>query len=219
MTHPVLTPTSPTKAAHRSPWHRMPFRLASTSSRGMRLRSSSSSIVNRGQSLAYEQQAPQELQAPIGRHVWDLCGAILLPRAPAWRSGHVGPSRRNCRFRTVMRALPSVAARLRRPRGRSSSAAVRATTAVTDCRPVRRWPATVVTSCALTSNTPRRPAAAHARGVTISLGGSVFDRDRLPCHALDIAQQRALIRTAQGQLVRYGRCGAHSSPVPPVARS
>src|SRR5262252_3523452 len=64
MTHPVLTPTSPTKAAHRSPWHRMPFRLSSTSSRGMRLRSSSLSVVNRGQSLEYEQQAPQELQAP-----------------------------------------------------------------------------------------------------------------------------------------------------------
>ena len=90
----VLTPTSPTKAAHRSPWHRMPFRLSSTSSRGMRLRSSSFSIVNRGQSLEYEQQAPQELQAPIGRHACDLCGAILS--APVWRSSHVGPSRRYC---------------------------------------------------------------------------------------------------------------------------
>ena len=30
----------------------------------MRLRSSSLSVVNRGQSLEYEQQAPQELQAP-----------------------------------------------------------------------------------------------------------------------------------------------------------
>src|SRR5689334_20559348 len=72
MAHPVLTPTSPTKAAHRSPWHRMPFRLSSTSSSGMRLRSSSFSIVNRGQSLEYEQQAPQELQASIGRHACDL---------------------------------------------------------------------------------------------------------------------------------------------------
>src|SRR5262249_26564025 len=83
MTHPVLTPTSPTKAAHRSPWHRMPFRLSSTSSRGMRLSSSSFSIVNRGQSLEYEQQAPQELQAPIGRRLWDLCGAILSTEGPS----------------------------------------------------------------------------------------------------------------------------------------
>src|SRR5262249_49347788 len=84
--HPVLTPTSPTKAAHRSPWHRMPFRLSSTSSRGMRLRSSSFSIVNRGQSLEYEQQAPQELQAPIGRRPWDLWAAILAPPRLAERS-------------------------------------------------------------------------------------------------------------------------------------
>jgi hypothetical protein len=83
MTHPVLTPTSPTKAVHRSPWHRMPFRLSLTSSRGMRLRSYSFSVVNRGQSLEYEQQAPQELQAPIGRHVWDLCGAILSTECPS----------------------------------------------------------------------------------------------------------------------------------------
>jgi hypothetical protein len=109
----------------------MPFRRSSTSSRGMRLSSSSSSIVNRGQSFEYEQQAPQELQAPIGRHVWDLCGTILLPRALAWRSGHVESGPRNCRIRTVMRALPSVTARMRRPRGSSSSAAVRATTALT----------------------------------------------------------------------------------------
>jgi hypothetical protein len=53
-------------------------RLSSTRSRGMRLRSSSSSIVNRGQSLEYEQQAPHELQAPIRTDVWDLCGAILF---------------------------------------------------------------------------------------------------------------------------------------------
>src|SRR5262249_57197795 len=65
------------------PWHRMPFRLSSTSSRGMRLRSSSFSIVNRGQSLEYEQQAPHELQAPIGRHVWDLCSAILSTESPS----------------------------------------------------------------------------------------------------------------------------------------
>src|SRR5215470_14299739 len=84
MTHPVLTPTSPTKAAHRSPWHRMPFRLSSTSSRGMRLRSSSLSIVNRGQSLEYEQQAPQELQASIGRHAWDLCSVILSTESPSF---------------------------------------------------------------------------------------------------------------------------------------
>src|SRR5262245_30476664 len=83
MTHRVLTPTSPTKAAHRSPWHRMPFRLSSTSSLGMRLRSSSFSIVNRGQSLEYEQQAPQELQAPIGKHAWHLCGAILSTESPS----------------------------------------------------------------------------------------------------------------------------------------
>jgi hypothetical protein len=31
----------------------------------------------RGQSLEYEQHAPQELQAPIGRHVLDFCCAIL----------------------------------------------------------------------------------------------------------------------------------------------
>src|SRR5262245_11292171 len=101
MTHPVLTPTCPTKAAHRSPWHRMPFRLSSTSSRGMRLRSSSFSIVNRGQSLECEQQAPQELQASIGRHAWDLCGVILSTE----RAVTLEPSRRNCRFRTVMRIL------------------------------------------------------------------------------------------------------------------
>src|SRR5262245_17832809 len=83
MTHPVLTPTCPTKAAHRSSWHRMPFRLSSTSSRGMRLRSSSFSIVNRGQSLEYEQQAPQELQASIGRRAWDLCGVILSTEGPS----------------------------------------------------------------------------------------------------------------------------------------
>ena len=61
----------------------MPFRLSSTSSLGMRLRSSSLSVVNRGQSLEYEQQAPQELQAPIGRHTWDLCGAILSRESPS----------------------------------------------------------------------------------------------------------------------------------------
>src|SRR5262245_6864844 len=83
MTHPVLTPTSPTKAAHRSPWHRMPFRPSSTSSRGMRLRSSSFSIVNRGQSLEYEQQAPQELQASIGTRAWDLCCVILSTVSPS----------------------------------------------------------------------------------------------------------------------------------------
>ena len=49
----------------------------------MLLRSSSFSIVNRGQSLEYEQQAPQELQAPIGRRAWDLCGAILSIESPS----------------------------------------------------------------------------------------------------------------------------------------
>src|SRR5215510_13605468 len=114
MTHPVLTPTSPTKAAHRSPWHRMPFRRSSTSSRGMRLRSSSFSIVNRGQSLEYEQQAPQELQAPIGRHVWDLCGAILSTESPSlaersrWtKSPQLWPSNYDARLALGDREAPS----------------------------------------------------------------------------------------------------------------
>jgi len=84
MAHPFVTPTSPTNAAHRSPWHRMPFMLLSTRSLGMRIRSSSSSIVNQGQSLEYEQQAPHELQAPIWRDAWDLCCAILFTEGPSF---------------------------------------------------------------------------------------------------------------------------------------
>jgi hypothetical protein len=204
MTHPVWTPTSPTKAAHRSPWHRMPFRLSSTSSRGMRLSSSSSSIVKRGQSFEYEQQAPQELQIPTG--VWDLCGAILLPRAPAWRSGHVESGPRNCRIRAVMRALSSETARMRRSRGSSSSAAVRALPVAGDPR-IRLRSYLQYPGAKLRLSVPV---------AFVSLRGSVFDSHRLPRHALDGKSREAMAaclmlqRTSQALLSRAASPGQKS---------
>src|SRR5262249_32182505 len=144
MTHPVLTPTSPTKAAHRSPWHRMPYRLSSTSSRGMRLRSSSFSIVNRGQSLEYEQQAPQELQASIGRRAWELCGAILSTESPSlaerscWtKSPQLSLSNVDARLALRDREAPSSASRMPSAIVRSSSARSRH---ARDCRADRTFP-------------------------------------------------------------------------------
>jgi hypothetical protein len=62
MAQVVKIPTSPSKAEHLSPQHRMPSTRSLTNSRGMRSRSVSLSVVNRGQSRENEQQAPQVLQ-------------------------------------------------------------------------------------------------------------------------------------------------------------
>ena len=61
--HDVATPTSPNKAAQRSPSHCMRPRRWSAYARGMRSRALSSSVVKRGQSREYEQQAPQLRQS------------------------------------------------------------------------------------------------------------------------------------------------------------
>ena len=133
--------------------------------------------------------------------------------SPSLAEGHVESGPRNCRIRTVMRALPSVTARMRRPRG-SSSAAVRATTAATGCRPVRRWPATLATACVLTSNTPRKPSACPCSWRS---GGSVFDSNRLPCDRLDgkslgaMAACLMLQRTSQ-VLLSSAACPSQKSP-------
>jgi hypothetical protein len=58
-------PTSPTRAAQRSPSHCMRPRRWSANTRGMRSRSLSSSIVNRGQSRENEQHAPQLRQSTV----------------------------------------------------------------------------------------------------------------------------------------------------------
>jgi hypothetical protein len=60
--HDVATPTSPTRAAQRSPLHRIRPRSLSTKARGIRSRAASSSNENRGHSGEYEQQAPQAWQ-------------------------------------------------------------------------------------------------------------------------------------------------------------
>src|SRR5262245_66131611 len=62
MAQVVKITTSPSKAEHRSPQHRMRLTRSLTNSRGMRSRSVSLSVVNRGQSRENEQQAPQVLQ-------------------------------------------------------------------------------------------------------------------------------------------------------------
>jgi hypothetical protein len=69
-------PTLPTKAAQRSPSHRMRPRRRSANARGMRSRSLSSSVVNRGQSYENEQQAPQLRQSEAASG--DLAAMRLL---------------------------------------------------------------------------------------------------------------------------------------------
>jgi hypothetical protein len=133
--------------------------------------------------------------------------APYFSRAPAWRSGDVESGPCNCRIRTVMRALPSVTARMRRSRGSSSSAAVRA---------MRRWQATLVTACVLTSNTPAQSCGCPCVSF-VSLRGSVFDSHRLPRHALDGKSREAMAaclmlqRTSQALLSRAASPG-HKSP-------
>src|SRR5258707_14121304 len=56
-------PTSPTRAAQRSPSHCMRPSWWSANTRGMRSSSLSFSVVNRGQSRENEQQAPQLRQS------------------------------------------------------------------------------------------------------------------------------------------------------------
>src|SRR4029450_13901724 len=96
--HEVEIPTSPTKAEQRLPLHRMPDRSAATSKLGMRSRSQSSSVVNRGQSGANEQHAPQVWQGdadadagclvdsdPISAALFTICAPCEL------RNGHHAP--------------------------------------------------------------------------------------------------------------------------------
>src|ERR1700681_3827279 len=59
MEHDVDAPTSPTRAEQRLPSQRIPASPASTREAGIMSRSASSSVVKRGQSREYEQQAPQ----------------------------------------------------------------------------------------------------------------------------------------------------------------
>src|ERR1700686_99838 len=59
MEHDVDAPTSPTRAEHRLPSQRIPASPRSTRETGIMSRSASSSVVKRGQSREYEQQAPQ----------------------------------------------------------------------------------------------------------------------------------------------------------------
>jgi hypothetical protein len=56
----VATPMSPDSAEQRSPSQRMPDSLSLTNFAGIRSSAASSSTVNRGQLLEYEQHAPQD---------------------------------------------------------------------------------------------------------------------------------------------------------------
>lgn len=87
MAQVVKIPTSPSKAEHRSPQHRMPSTRSLTNSSGMRSRSASLSVVNRGQSRENEQQAPQVLQDTarliaafsfLLAEVWNINGCTII---------------------------------------------------------------------------------------------------------------------------------------------